>query len=233
MSRSSWLALVLALVLPVLFAAGPARDLAPATYAQMQSEKRVALVIGNGGYASGALRNPPSDARAVAAKLRALGFDVSAHTNLDQNGMKKAIIDFGRALEAGGVGLFYYAGHGIQHQGRNYMVPLGADIADEAYIDVEAVDVNRVLAGMEAAKNRLNIVVLDACRNNPFEGRFRSQSRGLAQLSAPTGTFIAYATGPGDVAEDGAGVNSSFTAALVSRLGTEGVALETVFKGVR
>ncbi len=209
------------------------RDLGAATKVEMKSEKRVALVIGNGGYHSGALRNPPNDARAMATKLRALGFAVTLETDLDQNAMKKAIIYFGRELDAGGVGLFYYAGHGIQHNGRNYLVPVGAEIENQAYIDVMAVDVNLVLAGMDAAQNRLNIVVLDACRNNPFASSFRSQSRGLAQLNAPTGTFIAFATGPGDVAEDGSGSNSSFTSALVRRLDSPGAKLEEVFKDVR
>jgi formylglycine-generating enzyme required for sulfatase activity len=225
--------LLLALLLPLVATASDTRDLGPASYAEMQSEKRVALVIGNGAYSSGALRNPPSDARAVAARLEGLGFEVTVATDLDQNAMKTAIIDFGQQLEAGGVGLFFYAGHGIQHSGRNYLVPIGARISDEAYIDVMAVDVNLVLAGMDAARNRLNIVVLDACRNNPFASKFRSQQQGLAQLNAPTGTFIAFATGPGDVAEDGAGDNSSFTQALVSRLDSQGVELEKVFKAVR
>jgi formylglycine-generating enzyme required for sulfatase activity len=234
MTHPRVLAVLLPLLAPlVLLGAGDTRDLGRASYAEMKGEKRVALVIGNGAYSTGALRNPPSDARAVATKLRALGFEVALATDLDQNGMRRAITDFGRALGAGGVGLFYYAGHGIQHQGRNFLVPIGADIDDEAYIDVEAVDVNRVLAGMEASRNRLNIVVLDACRNNPFESRFRSQSRGLAQLNAPTGTFIAFATGPGDVAEDGVGANSSFTAALVRHLESGGMELEKVFKAVR
>ncbi len=169
----------------------------------------------------------------MAAKLKALGFQVTVLTDLDQDAMKRAIVRFGQALQAGGVGLFYYAGHGVQYQGRNYLVPIGARIDDEAFIDIETVDVARVLAGMEAAHNRLNIVVLDACRNNPFAGQFRSQSQGLAQLNAPSGTYIAYATGPNAVAEDGAGGNSTFTASLVQRLGTPGAELDDVFKAVR
>ncbi len=225
--------LLAALLLTAVAFAADTRDLGPATPSEMRSERRAALVIGNGAYASGALRNPPNDARAVASALEDLGFEVTLVTDVDQAGMKTAIIDFGLALEAGGVGLFYYAGHGIQHQGRNYLVPLGARISDEAYIDVMAVDVNLVLAGMDAAHNRLNIVILDACRNNPFASRFRSQRQGLAQLNAPTGTFIAFATGPGDVAEDGTGAHSSFTQALVRRLDSQGLELEKVFKAVR
>ncbi len=224
---------LLPLFMPLISSAGDTRDLGPAASTAVHSERRVALVIGNGGYKSGALRNPPSDARAVARKLEELGFEVELKTDLDQNAMKKAIIDFGQKLEAGGIGLFYYAGHGIQHGGRNYLIPLKSDINDEAYLDVMAVDVNLVLAGMAAAQNRLNIVILDACRNNPFETRMRGQSRGLAQLDAPSGTFVAFATGPGEVAEDGSGRNSTFTASLVAQMDTPGAELEREFKSVR
>jgi hypothetical protein len=199
---------LLPLFMPLISSAGDTRDLGPAASTAVHSERRVALVIGNGGYKSGALRNPPSDARAVARKLEELGFEVELKTDLDQNAMKKAIIDFGQKLEAGGIGLFYYAGHGIQHGGRNYLIPLKSDINDEAYLDVMAVDVNLVLAGMAAA-------------------------RGLAQLDAPSGTFVAFATGPGEVAEDGSGRNSTFTASLVAQMDTPGAELERVFKSVR
>lgn len=229
----SWSLILFMMILPVVLGAGGTRDLGPATYQEMVSEKRVALVVGNGAYSSGPLRNPPNDAQAVAAALQELGFDVMLHIDLGYQDMRRAVVEFGTALQAGGVGLFFYAGHGIQHNGKNYLVPVDATIQGEAYIAVEAVDVNTVLAGMHEAHNRLNIVILDACRNNPFERSFRSNSGGLASIDAPSGTLIAYATAPGRTAEDGAGENSSYTAALVEQLGVPGAKVEDVFKRVR
>ena len=228
-----WLALLLALLLPLVLGAETSRDLGVASYAEMQGEARVALVVGNGAYSSGPLRNPPSDARAMAAELRELGFDVTLKTDLGYQDMRRAVVDFSNALQAGGVGLFFYAGHGLQHQGRNFLVPVDATIQGESYIAVESVDVANVLAGMNEAHNRLNIVILDACRNNPFERSFRSASGGLAVTDAPRGTLIAYATGPGKTAEDGSGGHSSYTAALLENMGRPGAKVEDVFKQVR
>ena len=229
----SWLALLLVLLLPMVLGAGDVRDLGPAVYQQMQTEARVALVIGNGAYPTGRLANPPNDAMAIASALRAQGFQVSLVTDASKLRMEEAIIDFGRSLKNGGVGLFFYAGHGLQHQGRNYLVPLDAKLSDEAYIKVRTVDMDMVTAEMEAAHNRLNIVILDACRNNPYASRVRSQSRGLAMLAGPTGTYIAYSASANQVAEDGAGGNSTFTAALVQHMAKPGADLDEVFNGVR
>lgn len=161
----------------------------------MRSEKRVALVVGNAAYRTSPLKNPVNDARAMAHALRANGFQVIARENVSQKEMRRAIIEFGERLRDGGIGLFYYAGHGLQVGGRNYLVPVDAEIRSES--EVESVDVASVLARMETARNRLNIVVLDACRDNPFARSFRSTSRGLASIDAPSGTIIAYATAPG------------------------------------
>ncbi|MEL6180181.1 MAG: caspase domain-containing protein, partial [Myxococcota bacterium] len=205
------------------------------TTKELKSEKRIALVIGNANYTVGRLANPVNDARAMATALSELGFEVTLHTNLKQNAMKRAIIDFGRKLRKarGGVGLFYYAGHGMQVRGRNYLIPLGATIEGESYVDVEAVDMGQVMAAMGEARNRLNIMVLDACRNNPFEQATRSMSRGLAFTSAPQGTLIAYATSPGRVAADGAGRNGTYTEALLKHMKTPGLPIEEMFKRVR
>jgi uncharacterized caspase-like protein len=205
-----------------------------ATNASAQAaEKRVALVIGNGRYESAPLKNPPNDARLMGQSLRTLGFEVIEFTDSDQRTMKLAIEDFGRKIQDADVALFYFAGHGMQIAGRNYLIPIGANINAEGEVDIESVDVARVLAKMEVARTRVNLVILDACRNNPFSRSFRSQERGLAFVQAPTGTLIAYATAPGDVAADGAGDNGTFTGALATTMLQPGMTVESVFKSVR
>jgi hypothetical protein len=200
----------------------------------MRTEKRVALVIGNGAYQhTSPLRNPVNDARAMAATLRALGFEVLARENAGQKDMKRAVDDFGDRLRGGGVGIFYYAGHGLQVEGRNYLVPTDAQIRNEREVELEGIDVARVLARMEQARNRLNIVVLDACRDNPFARSFRSSSRGLAAIDAPSGTLIAYATSPGRLARDGEGANGLYTGELLLAMRQPELRLEDVFKRVR
>ncbi len=205
----------------------------PAQQSQ-SSPRRLALVIGNGAYEhAGRLANPPNDATVVAATLRLLGFEVSNGTNLPQREMKQRIRAFGQSLRAnGGVGFFYYAGHGVQAKGRNYLVPVDADIQTEADLEDAAVDLNYVLNLMDDAQNALNIVVLDACRNNPFARSFRSAQEGLAQVRAPTGTLIAYATAPDSIAADGAGGNSPYTEELIQQMQTSGVLIETMFRRV-
>ncbi|HEX2869899.1 MAG TPA: caspase family protein [Polyangiaceae bacterium] len=213
-------------VVPVL---APVKDPAAA----VPSERRTALVIGNGRYPVGPLGNPPNDARSVAAALRSANFDVTVKLDVDRDGMKRAIDDLGTSLLKGGVGLFFYAGHGAQVNGENYLVPIDAKITREEDIDIEAVALNRVLSRLDAANNRMNFVILDACRDNPFAKKFRGGERGLALASAPEGTFISYATAPGSVAADGAGTNSPFSSALARNLTTRGLRVEDVFKAVR
>ena len=134
---------------------------------------------------------------ARAETLEKVGFEVTKLIDGDFRAMKLAMVRFGRKLRASDtVGLFYYAGHGVQSRGENYLIPVDAEIVDESEIDVFAVNVNDYLRTMERASSRINIVVLDACRNNPFARSFRSQSRGLARVDAPRGTYIAYATAP-------------------------------------
>ncbi len=197
------------------------------------SEERVALVIGNSTYKDAPLRNPANDAADMAKVLTQLGFTVSELQNASRIEMIEAFDDFGRKLHRGGVGLFYYAGHGVQVKGLNYLIPIGATIKKSLHVEFEAVDVNRVLAEMEDADNRVNIVILDACRNNPYERRFRSASTGLAMMDAPSGTLIAYSTAPGKVAADGAGRNSPYTGTLLPTLQLEALEVEKVFKKVR
>ncbi|WP_374307373.1 caspase family protein [Dongia sp.] len=202
------------------------------------AEPRIALVIGNGKYGSniGSLINPPNDAALMADRLSHLGFKVTKLVNGDQKAMKRAISAFGQQLTAAGpdaVGLFFYAGHGVQVDGANYLIPVGAAINAEADVDLEAVSAETVLKQMEFAGTRVNIVILDACRNNPLPRSMRSAGRGLARMDAPTGSFIGYSTAPGNVANDGDGKNSPYTTALAAEMAKPGIAIEEAFRNVR
>lgn len=195
-------------------------------------ERKVALVIGNARYASSPLANPVHDAQDVAARLSALGFDVILKTDAGLKDMTRAITLFGQRLSQGSVALFYFAGHGIQARGRNFLVPVDAEIGQESSVMSEAVDVDQVLEQLSPA--RVSVVILDACRNNPFERRFRGGAGGgLAQMDAPKGTMIAYATAPGKVALDGDGRNGLYTTALLQALKQPERKIEDVFKQVR
>ena len=197
-------------------------------------ERRLALIIGNAAYESAPLRNPVNDARAMTTTLRSLGFEVTALENASLTEMKRAIDDFGDALRSkGGVGLFYFSGHGIQINGRNFIIPVGARVKGERDVEYESVDAGRVLGKMEDAGNRMNLVILDACRDNPFARSFRSAASGLASLDAASGTFIAYATAPGRTADDGTGANGLYTEQLIRYMKTPGLKVEDVFKRVR
>jgi hypothetical protein len=197
------------------------------------AERRVALVVGNGSYPTSPLRNPRNDARAMARALRDLGFEVLMREDLDDKAFRRAIEDFGDLLRGGGVGMFFFAGHGLQISGRNYLVPIDAQIRTERDVEIETIDLARVLARMEEARNRLNIVILDACRDNPFGRSFRSIARGLAATDAPTGTLIAYSTAPGRTARDGDGEHGVYTAELLKAMRVPGLRIEDVFKRVR
>ncbi len=199
------------------------------------AETRLALVIGNGAYAyAGRLANPPGDAKLVAGSLRQLGFSVTELIDGDATAMKRKMLEFGRALRSSdAVGLFYYAGHGLQVNGHNYLVPVNANVTDETEVGIETVSLSELLATMERAKSGVNIVILDACRNNPFARSFRSGQQGLARVDAPTGSFVAYATAPGSVAADGTGRNSPYTEAFASMIRRQGLPIEQVFKEVR
>lgn len=212
----------------------PNRQLVQPGSPSTNTSKRIALVIGNGAYTSAPpLKNPPNDARDMAATLRALGFDVTHGINVNQRDMKRLIREFGQKLKTGGSGLFYYAGHGVQSKGRNYLVPVDAEIQSEAEVEDSSVDASLVLNYMDDAQNGLNIVILDACRNNPFARSFRSASSGLAQVDAPTGTLIAYATAPGRVASDGTGQNGLYTSELLKQMRVPGLSVIEMFMRVR
>ncbi|MCW0236559.1 MAG: caspase family protein [Ferrovibrio sp.] len=204
-----------------------------ASVAFAASGQRLALVIGNNAYSDGVLKNPINDARAMAATLRDLGFEVSKLENADRSSMQRAVVEFGRKLNENTVGLFYFAGHGMQVRGSNYLIPVKASIQSEDEVEVDGVDVAYVMARMATAKNQFNIVILDACRNNPFQRSFRSVSNGLAAISAPTGTLIAYATAPGSVASDGDASNGIYTSELVQAMRRPGISMEEAFKQAR
>jgi len=197
-------------------------------------EKRLALVIGNGDYLIGPLPNPVNDARSMARALRNVGFDVMLRENVsNQTEMKRTIREFGQKLKDYDVGMFYYAGHGIQKDGYNFLVPVNAQINSEEEVEYECVDAGYVVALMDAADSRVNIIVLDACRNNPFARTFRSTRQGLVSMNAPAGTIIAYATSPGKTALDGSGVNGLYTQELLYQIQRPGLKIEDVFKNVR
>jgi hypothetical protein len=248
MARLSWLMTLLYLAMLVSMAAACAkRPVAsppsasrsldvPARGEPGGAGRRIALVVGNGGYATSPLKNAPNDAELIAATLRDLGFEVRLEKNGDQRAMKRAIEDFGASLEAGGpdaVGVFYYAGHGVQLGGRNYLIPVGASIERDADVEIEAVSADWVVEQMRYAHNRLNFVILDACRNNPFARSFRSADRGLARMDAPAGVMIAYSTAPGEVAADGDGRNSPYADALSQAMRAGGLPAELMFKRTR
>jgi uncharacterized caspase-like protein len=200
--------------------------------ARADSEQRVALVIGNGNYqAVQRLKNPSNDAKAVAATLRNLGFEVLEREDINRRSMIDAVRRFAKKLSPGGIGLFYYAGHGIQAKGVNYLVPVDASLAVEDDLRYEALDLQDVLTALDDGRVRLSLVILDACRDNPFAKTFRSTSRGLAQIDPPRGTFIAYATGPGKVAADGNGDHSVYTEALLELM-TQPLRLQDIFDKV-
>jgi len=181
-------------------------------------ERRIALIIGNAHYKSSPLSNPVNDATDMARVLRELGFDVMLRTNAGQKEMENAIREFGKKLQKGGVGLFYFSGHGMQVKGVNYLIPVNEDIQEENEIKFKAVDANFVLSKMDSAGNQMNVMILDACRDNPFKRSFRSSARGLVQMDAPQGSLIVYATSPGKTAADGEGRNGIFTKHLLKAI---------------
>ncbi len=196
-------------------------------------ENRLALVMGNSNYTNAYLSNPANDAKAIAKKLKKLGFAVILKINKNQKEMEDAITNFGERLaKNGGTGLFFYAGHGVQSKGQNYLIPIGADIKKERNLRYKTVNIDRVLNEMRYAQNDLNILILDACRNNPLSRSNRSVKRGMARLETENvpSILIAYATAPGDVAEDGENKHSPYTQALLENIDKPGWSIEKVFK---
>ena len=200
---------------------------------QVQQGK-AALVIGNGNYLIGTLANPENDSKAMAEVLRKLGFEVYEYENLNTGRMKKAIDDFGIKLKNKEVALFFYAGHGIQAKGLNYLIPVDAELSSESQVEYDCVQADRVLGVMEESGAKVKIMILDACRNNPFERSWSraASGRGLASMNAPSGTLIGYATSPGSTASDGSGKNGLYTSALLESIPVAGKSLSQVFQNV-
>lgn len=202
------------------------------------TEKRLALVIGNSDYIHAAyLQNPVNDANSISQALTDVGFTVLKYLNADQKTMKRAMDEFGEKLKNFTIGLFYYAGHGIQVKGINYLIPVDAALKVEQDVEYDCIDAGRLLGKMEAAGTTTNIVILDACRNNPFErswsSRSSGQGSGLAFMNAPSGSLIAYATSPGKTASDGTGRNGLYTEAILKYIMVPGLPIEEFFKNVR
>jgi carboxyl-terminal processing protease len=204
-----------------------------------ETEPRVALVVGNSDYGGdlGRLPNPVNDAKLMADTLRKVGFDVVEVEDADQATLKQAIVEFGDKLSeagAGATGLFFYAGHGVQMGGDNYLIPVHAKLRKPSDLDLQAVPIDLVLKQMDFAQSAVNIVILDACRNNPLAQTGRGVARGLAEIKQkPIGSFISFSTAPGEVAEDGNGANSPYTAALSDAILRPGLDLAEVFRAVR
>jgi hypothetical protein len=208
-----------------------------ASLAPAFADKRVALVVGNAAYRNiPRLDNPANDAKLMAETLRGLGFTLvggKAQLDLDKAGFDSAVQNFSNDVQGADVALFYYAGHGVQVRGSNYLVPVAANPVREADVFLQMVDIALVLSQMEGSGTKLNLVILDACRNNPFGGRgLRSADGGLAQMRAPEGTLISFATQPGNVALDGRDGNSPYTKALAATLRKPGLGIFDAFNEV-
>jgi hypothetical protein len=198
--------------------------------------KRLALVIGNGEYIHGdKLLNPANDANSIKTALEDLGFVVMEYKNLELTEMRRAIDDFGHRLSSYDVGLFFYAGHGLQENSKNYLIPVDAKLETENDVSQNCVDMGRLLGKMEDAGNSTNIIILDACRDNPFERSWTrsTNEKGLAFMHAPTGSLIAYATSPGFTISDGTGVNSLYTSAILNFISSPDQSIINMFQDVR
>ena len=198
--------------------------------AQAQTEPRTALVIGNSNYAQSPLVNPVNDARDMADALRSAGFEVILKTDANQQGMRDGIRQFGDALRnKGGAGLFFFAGHGVQAAGENYIVPVGEAIGGERDLQGRAVTAAEAVDAMAKARNGLNVVILDACRDNPLASG-PNATRGLSRIDSNASLFVSYSTSPGAVALDGSGRNSPYTKHLARAVSTPDLSLEETFK---
>jgi hypothetical protein len=208
--------------------------LAAAPSSLCAQEARLALIIGNADYTNiPKLKNPTRDARLIAQSLSRIGFETLLHSNTRGSDMRKAIKAYSDKLVAYGrntIGLIYYAGHGIQVRENNYLLPVDADLRKESDAGIEAIHLADVLNTLFEAENKLNIVILDACRDNPYRKAMRAASLGLAGFQAPVGTLVAYSTGPGMTASDGEGDNSPFALALAAALADPTLKIEDAFK---
>jgi hypothetical protein len=202
-----------------------------ASFAQPK-ENRVALVVGNSAYKSAPLRNPTNDAKDMAAKLKGMGFTVIERSNLTVKQIGGTLREFRSMLTPGSVALVFYAGHGVQIKGENYLPAVDADISSEEDVPTQSLAMRQIMDVLGDAKTRLNLLFLDACRNNPYARSFRSASNGLNRVNAPSGTLISFATRPGSVAADGTGRNGLYTSALLEQMNNPNQPIEQVLKMV-
>ncbi|MDB9416317.1 GUN4 domain-containing protein [Microcystis aeruginosa] len=206
----------------------------PQNSPNLQQQQRIALVIGNENYQVGKLDTPLNDATDMANALKELGFEVILLKDSSKRQMDEALDQFFTRINQGYVGLLYYAGHGMQVEGENYLIPVNAQIKAEKDVEYESMPLGKILGRMEDAGNRINIVILDACRDNPFRKFSRSPSRGLtAPVQAASGTLIAFATAPGKVASDGNGRNGLFTSYLLKYIKTPNIEVDSMLRKVR
>jgi hypothetical protein len=207
----------------------------------LHAETRVALVVGNSDYEHAPkLANPANDAADISEQLKALGFEIIGGANLDRKSLVEALIKFGRAAETADVALFFYAGHGLQVNGQNYLVPTDGQVEYEAEVDISLVSLSGVLQQLERG-SKTNIIFLDACRDNPFADKLAKSSnrsavslaKGLGRVQAESGTFVAFSTQPDAVASDGSGRNSPFTTALLAHIAEPGRSISDLMIEVR
>jgi hypothetical protein len=232
-ARRSWLARVGVLASSAALPSSVVDALAQAE-SPLHALPRVALVIGNTQYTDAPLRNPANDARAMAAALQKLGFQVHLKPEARRDEMVEAIRAYGSELgKRKAVGLFYYAGHGAQLAWRNYLIPVDARIRNMSDMQSQALDMGALLKNVTLARNPMNVIILDACRDNPLGDDVRVDQKGLSQMDAPPGTLLAYATAPGNVASDGASENGLYTQHLLKEMLAPAEKIEDVFKRVR
>jgi hypothetical protein len=212
-----------------------ALGLSLASTAQNAADERIALVIGNSDYTFSPLANPKNDAVGMADLLTQAGFQVSRNLNVGRADLKSAVEQFGKRLRSPTVKLaiFYYAGHGVQLDWRNYLIPVDAKVRSADDVRAQAVDVSELLHFMDEAKDKSFLVILDACRDDPFGGNYKAANKGLSQFDGPVGSLLAYSTSPGNVALDGTGENGLYTSHLLRELSVRNAKLEDAFKRVR
>jgi hypothetical protein len=208
-------------------------NLQPTPKPAADAGRKVALVLGNAAYREVPLKNTLNDARAMEGTLKKIGFEVISVLDGNFPAMAAGIKNFLARAQDASITLVYYAGHGIEINGRNFLVATDADISSAQSVLSSSVDVTEMLASLGVVNKKTKIVILDACRDNPFPERYKRQAQGLAQIEAPIETFIAFSTSPGKVADDGEGSNSAYTRTLANKLGQPGLNLEALFRDVR
>ena len=213
----------------------PDRSFTPTNTNSEGNGKRLALVIGNGNYSYvSKLNNPINDANSMTKALKTLGFEVKTNTNTNRQSLKDAINEWGKSLKNNDIALFYYAGHALEVEGANYLCPVDANPLNAKQVEYETTPLNLVMGWMETQKTQTNIILLDACRDNPFKSLFRTvgEEGGLSSLKAPNGTFIGFAASPGKKSSDGDGSNGLYTEAILAAINSPNKTIDQIFNSV-